>query len=243
MKAIVIEDSRLAREGLARMLGAFPKIDVLGLAANVRDGLLLIQKHTPDVLFLDIHMPEENAFDLLAQLNYQPKIIFTTAYSEYAVQSFEYNTIDYLLKPISQSRLNKAINKLFESNSFDVPQANNPLTMDSKILVTEGDNCHLITLKSIDLIESCKNYVMLFWRGTDKKTIQKSFIKKPLNQIEDRLPNQEFFRTNRQFIINLQSVLEIEENMTDGYNILLKNDRLIDVSRRNAVKLKELLSL
>lgn len=243
MKAIVVEDSRLAREGLARMLGAFPNIDVLGLAANVGDGLLLIKKHTPDVLFLDIHMPEENAFDLLAQLNFQPKIIFTTAYSEYAVQSFEYNTIDYLLKPISQSRLNKAIDKLSKSNGLDVSQAPPTLTMDSKILVTDADCCHLISLKSVDLIESCKNYVMLFWRGADKKKIQKSFIKKSLNQVEDRLPSQEFFRTNRQFIINLQSVLEIEQNMTDGYNILLKNGRLIDVSRRNAVKLKELLSL
>lgn len=243
MKAIVIEDSRLARDGLARMLGAFPKIDVLGLAANVSDALLLIEKHSPDVLFLDIHLPEENAFDLLAQLDYQPKIIFTTAYSEYAVQSFEYNTIDYLLKPISHSRLERAVNKLSESSNLDVEQPKHPLTMDSRILVTEGENCHLIPLKSVDLIESCKNYVMLFWGEKDKKTIQKSFIKKSLNQIEDRLPNQEFFRTNRQFIINLQSVLKIEENMTDGYDIFLKNGRLIDVSRRNAVKLKELLSL
>jgi two-component system LytT family response regulator len=243
LKAIVIEDSRLARDGLARMLGAFSQIDVLGLAANVSDALLLIQQYTPEVLFLDIHMPEENAFDLLAQLNYQPKIIFTTAYSEYAVQSFEYNTIDYLLKPISHSRLERAIKKLEDTSNLDVIKSKPPLTMDSKILVTEGDNCHLIPLKSVDLIESCKNYVMLFWQETNQKKIQKSFIKKSLNQIEDRLPNQEFFRANRQFIINLQSVLKIEENMADGYNILLKNSRLIDVSRRNAVKLKELLSL
>ena len=243
MKAIVIEDSRLAREGLARMLEAFPKIDVIGLAENVSDALLLIGRYTPDVLFLDIHMPEENAFDLLAQLNYQPKIIFTTAYAEYAVQSFEYNTIDYLLKPISHSRLERAINKLLEPNSLDVEQTKTPLTIDSRILVTEGENCYLIPLISIDLIESCKNYVVIFWRKTNNKTIQKSFIKKSLTQIEDRLPKQDFFRTNRQFIINVQSVLAIEENMTDGFNIFLKNDRLIDVSRRNAIRLKALFSL
>jgi two-component system LytT family response regulator len=243
LKAIVIEDSRLAREGLARMLGSFPKIELLGLAANVSDALLLIEAHTPDVLFLDIHMPEENAFDLLSQLNYQPKVIFTTAYSEYAVQSFEYNTIDYLLKPISHSRLERAINKLSESSLDVEQQAKHSLTMDSRILVTEGESCHLILLKSVVLIESCKNYVMLFWQRKDQSTIQKSFIKKSLNQIEDRLPKQEFFRANRQFIVNLQSVLKIEENMTDGYDILLENGRLIDVSRRNSVKLKALLSL
>ncbi|GAA6172569.1 two-component system response regulator BtsR [Colwellia sp. KU-HH00111] len=243
MKAIVIEDSRLAREGLARMLGAFAEINVLGLAANVSDALLLIQQHTPDVLFLDIHMPEENAFDLLSQLNYQPKIIFTTAYSEYAVQSFEYNTIDYLLKPISQSRLGRAIEKLSQANHIDDVVTEPPLTMDSRILVKEGENCQLVPLKSIDLIESCKNYVRLFWQEDATKLSQKAFIKKSLNQIEERLPSNEFFRTNRQFIINLQSILKIEENITDGFDILLNNGRLIEVSRRNAVKLKALLSL
>lgn len=243
MKAIVIEDSRLAREGLARMLGAFAEINVLGLAANVSDALLLIQQHTPDVLFLDIHMPEENAFDLLSQLNYQPKIIFTTAYSEYAVQSFEYNTIDYLLKPISQSRLSRAIEKLSQANHIDDVVTEPPLTMDSRILVKEDENCQLVPLKSIDLIESCKNYVRLFWQEDATKLSQKAFIKKSLNQIEERLPSNEFFRTNRQFIINLQSILKIEENITDGFDILLNNGRLIEVSRRNAVKLKALLSL
>ena len=243
MKAIVIEDSRLAREGLARMLGAFAEINVLGLAANVSDALLLIQQHTPDVLFLDIHMPEENAFDLLSQLNYQPKIIFTTAYSEYAVQSFEYNTIDYLLKPISQSQLSRAIEKLSQANHIDDVVTEPPLTMDSRILVKEGENCQLVPLKSIDLIESCKNYVRLFWQEDATKLSQKAFIKKSLNQIEERLPSNEFFRTNRQFIINLQSILKIEENITDGFDILLNNGRLIEVSRRNAVKLKALLSL
>ncbi len=243
MKAIVIEDSRLAREGLARMLGAFAEINVLGLAANVSDALLLIQQHTPDVLFLDIHMPEENAFDLLSQLSYQPKIIFTTAYSEYAVQSFEYNTIDYLLKPISQSRLSRAIEKLSQANHIDDVVTEPPLTMDSRILVKEGENCQLVPLKSIDLIESCKNYVRLFWQEDATKLSQKAFIKKSLNQIEERLPSNEFFRTNRQFIINLQSILKIEENISDGFDILLNNGRLIEVSRRNAVKLKALLSL
>ena len=112
MKAIVVEDSRLAREGLVRMLGAFPEIEVVGQAEHPDSALVLIAAARPDVIFLDIHMPGATGFELLAALDYLPRIVFTTAYSEYAIRSFDYNTVDYLLKPISHERLATAVRKL-----------------------------------------------------------------------------------------------------------------------------------
>lgn len=244
MKVIVVEDSRLAREGLNRMLAIFPQITLVGSAANVSEALLLVEEYQPELLFLDIHMPEESGFDLLAQMTYQPKVIFTTAYAEYAIQSFEHDTVDYLLKPISKERLAGAIVKLQMQTPQDNQASANTvmvnkekLAIDSKIFVKDGENCHLISLKEIEHIESCKNYVRVFFGQHN------AFIKKALSQVESRLPERVFFRANRQFIINLNFVSQITENLSDGYDVKLSSDRLIEVSRRNASKMKELLSL
>lgn len=234
MKAIVIEDSRPAREGLIRMLAEYPNIEVIGEAANVTTALTLIRQHQPQVLFLDIHLPQQNGFDLLEQLQYQPQIIFTTAYSEYAVKSFDYNTVDYLLKPIKQQRLTKAINKLSEPPRFE---------LKDQILVTLQDEQVLIALSSIELIENCKNYAMIFWRKTGSPTLNKSFIKSSLNQIEPKLPQQTFFRCNRQFIVNTRCIDSLQNDPTQGCNALLKNGQLIRISRRNLQQLKKLFSL
>ncbi|WP_440906195.1 LytR/AlgR family response regulator transcription factor [Catenovulum sp. SX2] len=234
MKAIVIEDSRPAREGLIRMLAEYPNIEVIGEAANVATALTLIRQHQPQVLFLDIHLPQQNGFDLLEQLQYQPQIIFTTAYSEYAVKSFDYNTVDYLLKPIKQQRLTKAINKLSEPPRFE---------LKDQILVTHQDEQVLVTLSAIELIESCKNYAMIFWRKTGSPTLNKSFIKSSLNQVEQKLPQQTFFRCNRQFIVNTRSIDSLDNHPQVGCSAQLKNGRVISISRRNIAQLKQLLRL
>jgi len=250
MKAIVVEDSRLARDGLVRMLAEFKEVDVIGSAEDVSAALALIEQHQPDVIFLDIHMPEQNGFELLAKMTYQAKVIFTTAYAEYAVQAFEHNSVDYLLKPISKERLAKAIKKLSNQNlrqdkaevSDEYEQLNEQMTepvlaLNSRIFVKDNDQCHLIEIINIDYIESCKNYVQVYF---EKK---KAFVKKTLNHVEVRLPKELFFRVNRQFIINLQSVVTIVETLNDGYELTMTDGRSIEISRRNTVKLKALLSL
>lgn len=246
MKAIVVEDSRLAREGLVRMLAEFKELDVIGAAEDVSAALVLIEQHQPDVIFLDIHMPEKNGFELLAKMTYEAKIIFTTAYTEYAVQAFEHDSVDYLLKPISKDRLAKAINKLSYKNLIqnkaemndEFEQGNEPiLALNSRIFVKDNDQCHLIEIVNIDYIESCKNYVQVYFEQ------KKVFVKKTLNHVEIRLPKQLFFRVNRQFIINLQSVVTIVETLNDGYELTMTDGKTIEVSRRNTVKLKALLSL
>ena len=250
MKAIVVEDSRLARDGLVRMLAEFKTVEVIGSAEDVSTALALIERHQPEVIFLDIHMPEQNGFELIAKMTYQAKIIFTTAYAEYAVQAFEHDSVDYLLKPISKERLAKDIIKLSNKTLIknkgevndeyeqDIAENNEPtLALNSRIFVKDNDQCHLIEIANIDYIESCKNYVQVYFEQ------KKAFVKKTLNHVEIRLPKQLFFRVNRQFIINLQSVVSIVETLNDGYELTMTDGKTIEVSRRNTVKLKALLSL
>jgi two-component system LytT family response regulator len=267
MKAIVVEDSRLAREGLVRMLKDFPQLTVVGQADHPSTAFTLVNEEHPDVIFLDIHMPGGTGFELLERLDYLPRIIFTTAYSDYAIRSFDFNTVDYLLKPISKERLSQAIHKLFNqtenmesaqsteatetteadgsssSSSSSTPTSteNNankaPLESNSKIFVKDGEKCFLIRLESIRYIESQKNYVQLFFE--DKK----AYVKKSLNSVEERLPRNMFFRASRQHIVNLQEIQSIEESMSDGYKIIMSDGKVLEISRRNAIELKDLLSL
>lgn len=252
MEAIVVEDSRLAREGLVRMLKDYPELTVVGQADHAGSALTLVNETHPDVIFLDIHMPGGTGFDLLEKLSYLPQIIFTTAYSEHAIRSFDFNTIDYLLKPISKERLTIAVNKLLartntnnnDTDTEDETQSDNdknqtvkdPLEGHSKLLVKDGDHCFLIRLDTIRYIESQKNYVQLFFENN------KAFVKKSLNSIEARLPKSIFFRANRQYVVNLQEIRRIEESISDGFVVTMSDGKELEISRRNAIELKELLS-
>jgi two-component system LytT family response regulator len=248
MKAIVVEDSRLAREGLVRMLQDYPQLTVVGQADHAGSALTLVNETQPDVIFLDIHMPGGSGFELLEKLSYLPQIIFTTAYSEHAIRSFDFNTIDYLLKPISKERLTVAINKLLARTDNDAAEeteqsennknqpVKDPLEGHSKLLVKDGDHCYLIQLDTIRYIESQKNYVQLYFESN------KAFVKKSLNSIEARLPKSIFFRANRQFIVNLQEICRIEESISDGFIVTMSDGKELEISRRNAIELKELLS-
>lgn len=250
MKVIVVEDSRLAREGLVRMLQDYPELTVVGQADHAGSALTLVNETHPDVIFLDIHMPGGSGFELLEKLSYLPQIIFTTAYSEHAIRSFDFNTIDYLLKPISKERLTVAINKLLartNTNNNDIEDEtqsdndkNQPvkdaLEGHSKLLVKDGDHCYLIRLDTIRYIESQKNYVQLFFENN------KAFVKKSLNSIETRLPKSIFFRANRQYVVNLQEIRRIEESISDGFIVTMSDGKELEISRRNAIELKELLS-
>ncbi|WP_201020986.1 LytR/AlgR family response regulator transcription factor [Pseudoalteromonas sp. H105] len=250
--AAVIEDSRLARHGLIRLLAAHDEINVIGDADNVSSALELIEAHSPDVLFLDIHMPGESGFDLLEKLNYSPQVIFTTAYNEHALRSFDYNVVDYLLKPINKSRLSDAIYKLTinnqntqhdvseplannteETNGFTETEVTEPkLTMTSKVFIKDGELCHLIPLADIDYFESCKNYTRVFFGNKN------AYIKKPLSSILNRLPESDFLQANRQQIINLNAVSQTDLGVNDNCEILLNHITPISISRRNMQQLK-----
>jgi two-component system LytT family response regulator len=236
MKAIVVEDSRLARQGLLRMLEQFSALEVVGSAEHPSSAKDLIDEFKPDVVFLDIHMPGETGFDLLDKLGYTPQVIFTTAYSEYAYRSFDYNAVDYLLKPISKERLAEAVGKLSDDELAMDEIASESLEPSSKIFIKDGEDCHLVTLSDIRYFESCKNYVRVFFSD------QSAYIKKPLSIVEKRLPAQFFFKVSRQFVVNLFEIKSIDESISDGYDITMSDDKVISVSRRNAVELKRRLS-
>ena len=236
LKSIVVEDSRLAREGLVRMLSIFPEIKLVGEADHPSTALILIKKHKPDLIFLDIQMPGSSGFDLLEQLDYIPRVIFTTAYSEYAVRSFDYNTIDYLMKPISEKRLATAIQKLKITEDNSSKESKSVLEFNSKIFVKDGEQCHLVALESIRYFESCKNYVIIYFNDT------KAFVKKSLTNIEERLPNKHFFRISRQYVINLHEIKSIDLTIQEGYEIIMKDNKVLNVSRRNGEILRSLLS-
>jgi two-component system LytT family response regulator len=245
MKAVVVEDSRLARAGLVRMLGAYPQIEVVGEADHPDTALPLIRATRPDVLFLDIQMAGADAFDLLARLEDElseedalPRIVFTTAHTEYAIRSFDFDTVDYLLKPISQERLAQAIRKLGARETVEnLPAARPLLEEKNKIFIKDGERCHIVSLDAISCFESCRNYTLVYF---DR---QHAYVKKALGSIEERLPKSMFFRISRQHIVNLHAIAAIEESMSAGYLVTLDGGKKLEISRRNAAVLKETLSL
>ncbi|MBC7922612.1 MAG: LytTR family transcriptional regulator DNA-binding domain-containing protein [Ferruginibacter sp.] len=240
MRALIIDDERLARSELRRMLEVFPRIDVVGEAVNAEEALQKIDELAPDLLFLDIQMPGKNGFELLSSLEGKvPEVIFTTAYDEYALKAFEYNALDYLLKPIDGQRLAEAIQKVDENERPEVAKKENQkvLTEDDQVFVKDGEKCWFVKLAKVRLFESMGNYVRLHFDD------QKPLILKSLNTLEERLEPSTFFRANRKHIINLQWVDKIEPWFSGGLQVTLRGGDKIEISRRQAIRFKELLSL
>lgn len=234
MKALIVEDSRLARVELKEQLKAHSFIELVGEAENVPQALELIAQHQPELLFLDIHMPKQTGFDLIEQLNYQPQIIFTTAYSEFAAQSFDVDATDYLLKPITAKRLQQAINKLNINTS---EQRTSALTLESAFFVKDRDQSWFIKLNQVTLFESIGNYTRVYFNN------QKPMIYKALSAIEKRLPEAHFFRASRNFIINVNAINNIEHNVGNSIEITLNNAMRVEVSRRQTAAFKKRWSL
>lgn len=239
MKAIIVEDSRLARLELNELLKVHPEIEVIAEAVEAEEAIHLINELKPDVVFLDIHLPQKDGFSILEAVDSLPLVIFTTAFDKYAVKSFEYNTLDYLLKPINKQRLAKAIDKLVlaANKSINSEPDRPPLTPDKRVFVRDGEQCWLLNLDEVRLFESCGNYTQVHF-GTNRPMIFKS-----LNKIETRLDINYFFRANRRHIINLKFVKSIEPWMNGNFRLLMDDDTEIETSRRNTKKFKNLLSL
>jgi two-component system LytT family response regulator len=241
-KAIVIDDERLARQELRNMLADYPDIEIVDEAGNVQEGLEKIDRHNPDIIFLDINMPGKTGFDLLQELDRSPYVIFTTAYDEYAVKAFEVNALDYLLKPIDPKRLADAIHKVGEQVNKEkqaVQEAaqKSRLSEHDQVFVKDGDRCWFVRLGDIRLFESVGNYAKVFF-GNNKPLILKS-----LNALEQRLDEKVFFRANRKHIVNLRMVEKVESYFNGGLLLELKGGDKIEVSRRQTVKFKEMMSL
>ncbi|MGL6269263.1 MAG: LytR/AlgR family response regulator transcription factor [Chitinophagaceae bacterium] len=242
-KAIIIDDERLARNELKKLLSEYPEIEIVAEAANAAEGIQRIEELQPDLIFLDIQMPGKTGFEMLSELDRSPHVIFTTAYDEYALRAFEVNALDYLLKPIEPKRLSDAIQKLEhieekEGEGSDMPSTpRGALSEFDQVFVKDGERCWFVKLTDIRLFESVGNYAKVFF-GPNKPLILKS-----LNALEERLDDHIFFRANRKHIVNLRMIEKVEPYFNGGLLLEIKGGEKIEVSRRQAVKFKEMMSL
>jgi two-component system, LytTR family, response regulator len=245
MKALIVDDERLARNELKRLLENFPKVHIVGEASNADEAIQLIDELTPDLLFLDIQMPGKNGFELLQSLEgHVPEVIFTTAYDEYAIKAFEFNALDYLLKPVELQRLSEAIHRVEEELQHDDDKRKQQaegtaktLGEDDQVFVKDGEKCWFVRLGKVRLFESMGNYVRLYFDD------QKPLVLKSLNALEERLDPKTYFRANRKHIINLQWIEKIEPWFSGGLLVTLKGGDRVEISRRQAIRFKEMMSL
>jgi two-component system LytT family response regulator len=240
IKAIIIDDERLARNELKKLLEQYPDISIIDEASNVDEAVEKIDLSRPDLIFLDIQMPGKTGFDLLAEIEKSPRVIFTTAYDEFALKAFEVNALDYLLKPIDPKRLADAIQKLQSEIALEQASilgvSRGPLTEIDQVFVKDGERCWFVKLAEIRLFESVGNYAKVYF-STNKPLILKS-----LNALEERLDDRVFFRANRKHIINLHWIEKIEPYFNGGLLVELKGGEKIEISRRQTVKFKEMMS-
>jgi len=241
MKAIIIDDERLARNELKKLLQEFPEVEVVGEAANANEGIDKIESLSPDLVFLDIQMPGKTGFDMLTELERAPHVIFVTAYDEFALKAFEVNALDYLMKPVEPKRLADALMKVKQKDEEEDFSSSNIRTgllgEHDQVFVKDGERCWFVKLSEVRLFESVGNYAKVFF-ATNKPLILKS-----LNSLEERLDDKVFFRANRKHIVNLRMIDKIEPYFNGGLLLELHGGEKVEVSRRQAVKFKEMMSL
>ncbi|MFZ4752542.1 MAG: LytR/AlgR family response regulator transcription factor [Chitinophagaceae bacterium] len=238
IRTIIVDDERLARNELRKILTDFPEIEIIEEAINVQDAIEKIEELRPQLIFLDIQMPgNKTGFDLLEVLEYLPKVVFTTAYDEYALKAFEFNALDYLLKPIETKRMAEAIHKVKKQMDQDQNAQKNLLSGNDQVFVKDGERCWFVRLSEVRLFESAGNYAKVFF-GNNKPLILKS-----LNALEERLDPKLFFRANRKHIINLQMITKMDTQYNGGLKVTLQGGEDIEISRRQAVKFRDTMSL
>lgn len=227
IKALIVDDERLAREEIKRHLHPYAAFEIVGEAENVSDAEKQVNLLKPDIIFLDVQMPDGSGFDLLESLSVVPEIIFTTAFDQYAVQAFEVNALDYLVKPVREERFAKAVEKIMHKFT-----GGRPGEQVSNLFVKEGERCYFIKPGDISLIESSGNYARLYFN--DKKVL----IKRSLNQLEAILDNTVFLRINRTIIVNKDFITQMKPLADGRLMIYLPGDKNFTVSVRRSALFK-----
>jgi len=221
MKALIIDDERLARKELTTLLEAHPSIEIVGEAMNADEAEKLVEELNPDLLFLDIQMPGRTGFQLLESLDSAPMVVFTTAYDQHAIKAFEVNALDYLLKPIVAERLSEAVHKVMEKERVKAGRSGEKkLGLEDQVFVKDGERCWFVTLANVRMFESDGNYIKVYF---DTK--------------------RAFFRASRKHIVNLSWVEGIEPWFNGGLMVKLRGGDKVEVSRRQAAKFKDMMSL
>ena len=236
-RAVIVDDERLARAKLRSLLEAHPEIKLAGEADNVASALELITETQPDVVFLDIQMPGESGFDLVNNLGIPVKIIFVTAFDEYAIRAFEVNALDYLLKPLIPERLTKAIERLASTPGI-VEKSFRPLEYDDFLFLPFGDSSRFLRVSQIKCIRAADVYSEIFTAGGEK-----TLVLKPLSEWEERLPEKHFARIHRSTIISIEFVERVEKSFNYSFEVYLRGaGKPLMMSRRYAARLKDKMS-
>jgi two-component system LytT family response regulator len=247
VKAIIVEDEAPARALLQAYLKDVDEVEVIQECENGFDGLKAIQQHKPDLIFLDIQMPKLTGFEMLELLEDYPKIIFTTAYDEFAIKAFELNAVDYLMKPFSKERFLKALNKALKSVEEKVSDreriekvteaAKENAGIIDRIFVKTGSRIDVVPVKDIIKVEAQDDYVELFTR-------ERSYLKKEtMSRLEKSLPPEQFIRVHRSFIINSDYLSKIEKYGKESYMVILQDGSRVQVSKSRIKNLREKLGI
>lgn len=226
IRVMVIDDERAARSEMKRLLAAYPALDLVGEARDADEAKTQISSLHPDLLFLDIKMPGASGFELLDSLPAVPEVIFTTAYDTYAVQAFDINALDYLLKPIREERFAQAMEKVLRK----LQEQDSAL---QRIFLKDGNRCYFVELAKLRLIESAGNYACLYF--DDKKVLHKS----SLSQLEERF-GAAFFRVNRTQLVNVAYIKNVQSLVNGRMQLTLQTGEQLELSDRQTTKFRQL---
>ena len=244
-KVIIIDDEPLARSIVTEYLQKHPQLELMQECGDGFEGLKAIQQHQPDLIFLDIQMPKITGFEMLELIEQPPSVIFTTAFDEYAIKAFEAHAIDYLLKPFNQVRFDKAITKWSEQRSTVTEKATHDLletasqspSQNQRIVVKNGSKIKIIPVHEVQYLEAADDYVKIH-------TSEGYFLKnKTMNHFEQSLDKEQFVRSHRSYIVNVQHITRIDPYEKDNHVAILRSGVKVPVSRSGYGKLKEVLGL
>ena len=244
MKVIIIDDEPLARSIVKEYLQKHPNLELVQECNDGFEGLKAIQTQQPDLIFLDIQMPKINGFEMLELIEQPPPVIFATAFDEYAIKAFEAHSIDYLLKPFNQERFDKAIAKWNEKNLAHVKATQDLLetasqspSQSNRIVVKNGSKIKIIPVHDVHYLEAADDYVKVH-------TGEGYFLKnKTMSHFEQVLDGQQFVRSHRSYIVNVQQITRIDPYEKDNHVAVLRSGAKVPVSRSGYVKLRGVLGL
>jgi two-component system LytT family response regulator len=243
MRALIIDDERLARQELKSLLAPYHEVELIGECNNAESALQKIGELHPELIFLDVQMPGKNGFELLQELTYVPEVVFVTAFDEHALKAFDVNALDYLLKPVQADRLAETIRKITSREKTEVRKQiptdhlMPALHEKDQVFVKDGEKCWFVKLEDVRLFESEGNYVRIYFQ-TNRPLILRS-----LNYLDERLDPKVFFRASRKHILNLRWIESVENWFNGGLMVKLRGGEQVEISRRQASRLKEMMSL
>lgn len=246
VRTLIIDDEELARERLASLLAKEPDVEVIGEADDGRTALAAILREKPDLVFLDVQMPEMNGFEVLDALSNEnrPNVVFVTAHDKFALKAFDVHAVDYLLKPFDRDRFKTALKRALEKARSKGAQAEVNAVLDEvrsaakpvdRLLIKTDGRVLLLKVEDIDWVEAADNYVNLH-AGSDSHLMRET-----MNSLEGKLPVEKFMRISRSTIVNLERIKELQPMFHGEYVVILKNGTKLTLSRSYRDKLDKLM--